>query len=1290
MERSRRQRLSELYGDPVGYSGTPKSTRLAREHPQHARSSIKTLPKEAKQPINPSKKVITTQQPLISSNILDIGSQRAFVLALFVIIQAYKLYDLILFKNNLPISSFLGLGFMNQHFHFAIKYLFYESAFFYFLPELKIPSLTFSKPIVTLQIILFFLINLFLASDLSFPLTSILFAAWKKFNSKDLTILGNPIDNSKLDTASHFKGSHTIKILPENTIYLNPFQDSFCLPNGVSKYQLNVPIRLNSTSEIDFLQVKFTDLETNTPTLLNYTKKDIKRFDNTNINTLYERDTVYGPSIHYINLPVKQTGLYEITQALDSKYLSLRNFRSSLIVPNCPTAEISNFAALSDDKCIGDFYSVKFTVEGVPPLKLKYNKFVNREVQVFSDQSLQPEFYQSPLIGHGGSKVFTKEQLANLSWAKTRSVEVEFDSPVNVLGDYSFRIEEIVDGLGNMVNFTETLDDDDELFRQYNLLQSFYSHDLPKVHLEERVNKNTATKRSLYLGIDQAPEDSSPYEAQIKFVSDDESETKIFTHTFENANDEYKVEKPGTYTLVSVKSKHCRCVISGRSSASLSLPVVPKLHINSKPITDSCVGQVGLVFDMSFIGTPPFTLKQDVYKIIDGKRQHSHSTKLTSQGTRYRFNYEPSVEGNYEITFSSLVDSLYSDPIELSPSKDYTFTTSMRVKPSAEIYNYQPPRALCLGSSARIPILLKGEAPFSLEYDLIETQTNKRIPNSIKDIKNSHYEIVTQDFKVGGEYIVSLTSVEDNSGCLVNLNGGDAKITVRREVPSVGFGVTDGLNKIKIKKGDTVELPLRLLGEGSFHVEYDFYDVDGNFVTTKSKHFQNTYKTGIEVSEAGIFKLKSVKDSQCQGVIDYADTFEINYNPIPSISISEHSDIQALAKGVFGKKDVCQYHEDSIDLSLHGSPPFVVEYTVLSPNGARSSKSLSVATKFASLRLMNVEYGDYVYFITNVYDALYSKQDLEKIHYSIDEVIVKQSVSPSPRGEFKNKRKSYRTCTTNLLEKNLLDPIKLSLQGNSPYTVTFEIFHESSSKSEFVTLNNVDSSSDFKELYRGLKLGNHLVNIVKIVDSTECIQEDSPENNYISISITDTPKITQLDASMNYCVGDHIGYQLIGTPPFAVTYNFNGHTLKSVESSSQFVRMAAEPGVISIESLKDSASNCVVNFTQPENHDQAERLAITVHPIPSVEVSQGDSIIQDIHEGDQAEIIFSFDGTPPFSLTYVRTEQVAGKRGKTKSQVVETHTVSDIYAYEYRVLTSLQGTYEAIEVSDAYCIARNE
>ncbi|CCH46065.1 Titin [Wickerhamomyces ciferrii] len=1305
MERSRRQRLSELYGPPGSQPSTPSTVRqrtlrekLESEYGSRSRDSIGSIKRESVKETKPIIKethlknaYIHNQQPqtLIPQPLLDIGYQKGCVIALFIIIQSYKIYDLTLLKSNLPIASFLG--FPSQRFNFITKYILYDSAFLYFLPAFRIPSFTFKKITVFSQILAILAINLFLVSDLSFPITTLLFQAWKTLNHKDLTILGGTSrSQNNYDPHKHFKGSHTIKILPENTAFLNPFGDSFCLPQGVKNHKVHVPIRFNSTSEIDFIQVKYVDLETNVPILLNYTKKDLRKFEK-NVNDHYERDSISGPNIHYLNLPILKTGLYEIGQVLDSKYLGLRNYRSSLIVPTCPTARIDNLDELENDKCHGDLDTVKFTITGVPPLKLKYKKLVNHEVYEFNDQSLQPEFFKSPLLSHGSYKSLNKKQLSNLEWAKSIPVQVELENPVKDLGDYSYKIEEVIDGLGNLVNFTETLKNNDNLFQSYGLSHSFYAHDSPKLHLSEKLNRNSPTKKSIFLHIDSSAKDAAPYEATIKFISDDEQKTEeIFTHIFTNENDELPVENPGIYTLESVNTKHCPAVVTGRSSVLISLPVVPKLQVNSKPITDSCVGQVGLVFDLSFVGTPPFTLQQSVHRIENGQRKFLETKKLISQGTRYRFSYEPSTEGNYEISFDNLLDSLYLEPIHLSPSSDYTYKTSMRVKPSAEIHNYHKSGALCLGSQGKVAIQLKGEAPFQLDYDIIETLTNKRIPYSIKDIKSNRYEIKTPAFNVGGEYIVSLTSVEDNSGCLVNLNGADANIAVRREIPSIGFGQLDSSTKIKIKEGEKVELPIRLLGEGSFDVTYDYHNSNGEYISTHHKSFRNAHKSSIDVTKAGIYKLKSVKDSLCSGNVDKTDTYEVTYHPKPSLAVNEQSKQTKVNNNVFTKARVCQFYEDSIDLSLYGAPPFVVDYTAIDPNGYRSSKSISVATRFASIRLPNDKGGEFKYIINGIYDAIYSKSDLAKIRYNIDPITVSQSVISSPSGEFKDKRKSYRTCTTNLLDHSLLEPIKLNLNGNAPYTITFEIYHESSSKSDFLTLKDIKTPMDLKDLYRGLKLGNHIVNIVKIIDADGCIQEDFAESNYISISITDTPKISQLDSSVNYCVGDHIGYQLIGTPPFTVVYSFNGLDLKSVERSSQFSRLASEPGTIGISSLQDSSSNCVVNFTLPENKDLSDKLTINVRPIPSVEVSEGDIIVQDIHEGDQAEVIFSFEGTPPFALTYVRYEEVEVKRGRRRSQVVETHTVNGIYAFEYRVLTSLQGTYEAIEVSDAFCVARNE
>ncbi len=58
--------------------------------------------------------------------------------------------------------------------------------------------------------------------------------------------------------------------------------------------------------------------------------------------------------------------------------------------------------------------------------------------------------------------------------------------------------------------------------------------------------------------------------------------------------------------------------------------------------------------------------------------------------------------------------------------------------------------------------------------------------------------------------------------------------------------------------------------------------------------------------------------------------------------------------------------------------------------------------------------------------------------------------------------------------------------------------------------------------------------------------------------------------------------------------------------------------------------------------------------------------------GDQAEIVFTLVGEPPFTFTYQRSEPVTKKGGKP-GKVLETHTVSRVYSKEYSIFSALEG-----------------
>jgi hypothetical protein len=68
-------------------------------------------------------------------------------------------------------------------------------------------------------------------------------------------------------------------------------------------------------------------------------------------------------------------------------------------------------------------------------------------------------------------------------------------------------------------------------------------------------------------------------------------------------------------------------------------------------------------------------------------------------------------------------------------------------------------------------------------------------------------------------------------------------------------------------------------------------------------------------------------------------------------------------------------------------------------------------------------------------------------------------------------------------------------------------------------------------------------------------------------------------------------------------------------------------------------------------------------------------------KGDQAEIVFTLIGEPPFTFTYQRSELPTKKGGKL-GKVLETHTVSRVMNHEYSIFSALEGTWTVTSISD--------
>ena len=117
--------------------------------------------------------------------------------------------------------------------------------------------------------------------------------------------------------------------------------------------------------------------------------------------------------------------------------------------------------------------------------------------------------------------------------------------------------------------------------------------------------------------------------------------------------------------------------------------------------------------------------------------------------------------------------------------------------------------------------------------------------------------------------------------------------------------------------------------------------------------------------------------------------------------------------------------------------------------------------------------------------------------------------------------------------------------------------------------------------------------------------------------------------------------------------------------------MAESPGVFTITGVSDKASECAASVD----------LVKTIHPLPSVKISQGKQVRVDIHEGTEVEIHFEFWGTPPFEFTYTRSTNE--RRGQASTVLETRHDIS--YDHVKVVRASLEGTYEVVAIRDRYC-----
>ncbi|KAH0543992.1 hypothetical protein FGG08_001759 [Glutinoglossum americanum] len=1202
---------------------------------------------------------LTPGGPLIPFHLVDAPSQRFYALAVYVGLFGWRLYDWyrLVEEDGDSIAEFWNF----------LKWGAIDGVFLYGLPGLRIPWLEWSWTTTTTIFLVHAIMDGFLMFRFSLPLLSWLLAIVRIFYDREIAISEHRVDpNTVINNSSLILGKQTVHILPEGSAMLNPEGGCFCLDG--SKKSINLPIRINQTEPI-LIELLRIDLDTNQNETIVIPAKQVKELKRKADKGLPKNDI---SSPRFLNFETKRTGIYRLQKVVDKSKLEVQRRLSDTLIVTCPKASITRSQV---DKCKGELSDLSLLVEGTPPLKIKYSRIVNQKDKGFSlFQSIQPENFLSPFTGgQRASGVLASQVDTDASWARAQSINVPLNESLSTSGTWLYSLDEVHDACGNIANYTLQNDDGEKVKpKGANVEQAFVVHERPRASMSScdpqhplKIAKGRTALLPILLtstgrgAADIAHTLTYMFTPQEKLQANGEHamDAKIEEISLKSPVQGSLVKEQGLYTLKTISNQFCTGEVMEPASCQVLNPPEPDMKMEAEKIHDKCAGKpIGLTIDLDLVGTPPFDIRYEVTRSGDKHVQHKsvHITRL-----RHQLRFTPQEAGYYTYRFKTIDDSVYKG---VPLPKDFVLESEVKPPASARLVMQSLRKKYCIEEPVSFDVRLQGEAPWTLEYELV--YGGKRTKRKIKDIETELHTITTNNLVNGGEYALALASVQDKTGCKIFLEE-EVKIDVRRQRPKASFGQLEGRLDTLTLEDSTVQLPLRLTGEAPWKVKYRNLNTSQPLVYEKRFSFSNDF---LEVHDQGSYEIIDVQDQICPGTVDLAtSTFKVLWIPRPEVKVSE-SVVVELAGDKYVKKQVCEGDEDTLEISLSGMPPYNLKYEQrLTPErGAVSltNKQLTLGLGVASIRMETSQAGQYEYKFSELGDYLYDHNP--KKHSPL---VVQQLVNPRPSARFRDLGRTYNYCKE---VESGDEVIPIMLEGVPPFYLEISIKPHTHGKPEVVSVPNINTKAyDFRIPPHILTLGHHTLSVRKVRDARGCQRKTEFDAPHVPVHVSDIPVISPFNSKTDYCVGDRIAYTLSGTPPFNVFYSFEGIESKATSTTTTFRRMAQRPGNFTITALTDNAAYCKART----------QITKIIHQMPSVKVGKGKETVVDIHEGGEAELIFEFEGTPPFEFTYTRS--TTPRKGQ-KPQILETkHDTSDEYVKV--VKASDEGTYEVTAIKDRYC-----
>lgn len=685
-----------------------------------------------------------------------------------------------------------------------------------------------------------------------------------------------------------------------------------------------------------------------------------------------------------------------------------------------------------------------------------------------------------------------------------------------------------------------------------------------------------------------------------------------------------EVQKTGKYVLESVKGHKCAGIAEG--TVDIFEPPQIQVSVEFGDVEDKCAGPKGVDAKIRMKGTAPYKITYEVRR--DGEISDSGTTVYNDANALMRF--RPTDVGSYKYRILRVEDRYRRLDV------NHEFEQYINELPGAELLPVTSTK-LCETSSFEANVKIRGDGQFTLKY---------KIDESINELPVEGKSVVTIKADLAdGTHRLSLISLTDRKGCVTELKGlkiDSPVISVQKALPTIGF-VNSGI----IKSTDPVRVGLPLAGIINFPASI-VYRHKLNNKTTKHTSILRSPKDLIEVYNSGSYQLESLHDDMCGG---YAKPDEVHVSTYtkPKLTVdTELTDLQ-----------LCSHESltntfKEVNIKISGVAPFVVVHEQVSPDGKSLVTKSSYDEPHFVLALDNNQIGDYTHYFW-VMDTWYTAFNQHDVNLKF-----KHTVHDVPNAFFEDKDSSgFRVCE----DEHLHHPIIPKIIGKAPYNLTYE-------------LNNIQTAEsletiDFAQQIGVLKSHTKKLKLVNITDSNGCSSDLSVKKrslahrkqvNELSFHVLPKPERPIFDR-LDYCAGDQVSLTLDKrSQPLGIVYSYMGQTHHSVVDK-KFEEVVTEPGTLQIISL--SGSNGCVNWVNSN---------ITIHSLPKSNIIEQSHF--SIYKGEQIELGFSFQGTPPFKFAYARI--VNGKE-------MERNWVENVEGFNHSIIVDKDGTYEIVELYDKYC-----